>query len=101
MRLREYLGETIRQRGLNGIEQLALSLVVPTVITFSWLYGLGTRPRRARIYGLYAAIPVGLLFFTIVVVSLINQTPKRFIPPTLSRFDIIVDQIAAALIFFS
>jgi len=44
--LHEFLGETIRQRGLNGIEQLVFSLVGPGVITFFWLYGLRAAPRR-------------------------------------------------------
>ncbi len=86
--LHEYFGETIRQRGLKGIEQLVFSLVGPSVITFSWLYGLGTTPRRARIYGLYAAILVGLFSFSIVTISIMNYSPGGVpVPPTLSRFE--------------
>ncbi|MGO9602523.1 MAG: hypothetical protein ACLQAT_03805 [Candidatus Binataceae bacterium] len=100
--LHEYLGETIRQRGLNGIEQLVFSLVGPSVITFSWLYGLRTAPRKARTYGLYAAILVGLVYFTVPTIFLINQTSKT-VPPTpgLTQFGSIEAEVVVSLAFFS
>lgn len=100
--LHEYLGETIRQRGLNGIEQLAFSFLGPSVITFSWLYGLRATPQRARIYGLYGAILVGLFSFVVVTIYLVNYSFKR-VPPTpgLSPFASIGVEVAVSLMFFS
>ncbi len=61
--LHEYLGETISPRGLIGIVQLVGSLIGPSVITFSWLQGVRKAPPRAGLYGLYAAISIGICFF--------------------------------------
>jgi hypothetical protein len=99
--LHDYVSRTVVPRGLNGIEQLVLSLVAPSVITFSWLYGLSTTRRRSRIYGLYAAILVGLLFFGVVVVSIMSHTPKTLTPPLLGWFGSIVVGIVVGLMFFS
>jgi len=100
--LHEYLGETIRQRGLNGIEQLVFSLVGPSVITVSWLYGLRTAPRRARIYGLCAAILVGLCSFSMLTIFLITHSFKSLPPtPGLSQFESIGVEVAVSLEFFS
>ena len=99
--LHDYLSRTVVPRGFNGIEQLVLSLVAPSVITFSWLYGLSTTPRRARIYGLYAAILVGSCFFTIVIIALIQYTPKSASLRTLSRFEETGVYIVVGLTLFS
>jgi hypothetical protein len=99
--LHEFLGETIRQRGLNGIEQLVFSLVGPGVITFFWLYGLRAAPRRAKICGLYGAILVGLLLFTIFTIAVAEYSSKFPRPTGLSQFGFILAEIVVSLEFFS
>jgi hypothetical protein len=100
--LHEYLGETIRQRGLNGIEQLVVSFLGPSVITLSWLYGLRATPQRARIYGLYGAVLVGLFSFAIDTIFLINLSSKTVPPmPGLSPFGSIAIEVVVSLTFLS
>jgi hypothetical protein len=74
--LHEYIGGTISPRGLTGIVQLVSSLLGPSVITFSWLQGLRREPPRAKAYGLYAAMSIGL--FSIIVDSyFLIPTPQQ------------------------
>ncbi|MGA2409470.1 MAG: hypothetical protein ABSG46_03645 [Candidatus Binataceae bacterium] len=96
--LHEYLSETISKRGLTSIEQLAFSLIGPSVITYAWVYGVSKSPRRAKRYGLYAAILVGAVYLTILSISII----RRFsgVPPALSGFEEIEAGVLVGLEFF-
>jgi hypothetical protein len=58
--LHQYIGHTISPRGWAGIEELASSLIGPTVITLAWLHGGASG--QARKYGFVAGILVGILF---------------------------------------
>jgi hypothetical protein len=98
--LHEYLGETISPRGWMGIAQLISSLIGPGVITFFWLQGLRTVPPRARIYGLYAAISIGILFFIVdAIFSTKYVLQKVPLPPGVSRLDLIEIGAQMGLIF--
>lgn len=88
--LHEYLGETISPRGWLGVAQLVSSLIGPSVITFFWLQGLRTAPPRARTYGLYAAISIGVLFFIVdAIFSTKYLLQKVPVPSNVSPFDLI------------
>jgi len=100
--LHDYLVRTVVPRGMTGIEQLIGSLIAPGAITYSWIHGVNRMPRRARRYGLYAAILFGLYSFSVVTIVFISRTFKTLSPtPGLTHFESIWAEVLVSLMFFS
>jgi len=79
--LHDYVSETISPRGWTGIVQIISSLIGPGVITYSWLRGFRKAPPRAKHYGLYASIAVGVFFFALDALFLMNYSLQKVHPP--------------------
>lgn len=100
--LHDYLGETISPRGWTGIVQIISSLIGPGVITFSWLRGLRKTPPRAKKYGLYTSMAVGVFFFALDVLFLMNYSLQKVHPsPEFGRIRIMEAEAVFGLFFLS
>ena len=81
-----------------GIVQLVGSLIGPSVITFSWLRGVRKAPPRAGLYGLYAAISIGICFLVIDSLFLMNHLPQNV--PRPPRWIVLMEGEIIFLSFF-
>jgi hypothetical protein len=99
--LHDYLTRTVVPKGVTGIEQLVESFIAPFLITYSWIYGVGKRRRRARLYGLYSGAAVGLLSFSIIAVIVIQRLKSASIPSTLNHLEVVGLELIVSLAFFS